>query len=89
MLVLYTQDRCGYCDILKNKLDDWGQQYTESNIMHDQKALIFMKNAGHRTVPQLYYDGQDMLRGESTALTHDLLIERMDESWGKKPKLSF
>ena len=89
MLMLYTQDRCGYCDILKGKLDAWGQQYAETNIMYDQKALIFMKKAGHRTVPQLYYDGRDMLKGESTVLTQDLLIERMDESWGERPELSF
>ena len=89
MLMLYTQDRCGYCNILKKKLDTWGQQYAEANIMYDQKALIFIKKAGHRTVPQLYYDGRDMLKGESTVLTQDLLIERMDESWGERPELSF
>ena len=89
MLMLYTQDRCGYCDILKGKLDGWGHTYTEINIMYDQKALIFIKKAGHRTVPQLYYDGRDMLKGESTVLTQDLLIERMDESWGERPELSF
>ena len=89
MLMLYTQDRCGYCDILKKKLDAWGQVYTEANIMYDKNALSFMKNAGHRTVPQLYYDGRDMLKGDSTKLNQDILIERMDESWGERPELSF
>ena len=89
MLILYTQDRCNWCDRLKEKLKEWGHTYTEVNIMYDQKALIFIKKAGHRTVPQLYYDGRDMLKGESTVLTQDLLIERMDESWGERPELSF
>jgi glutaredoxin len=89
MLMLYTQDRCGYCDILKKKLTAWGQQYVESNIMYDPKSKTFIQNAGHKTVPQLYYDGRDMLKGESTDLTQDILIERMDESWGERPELSF
>jgi len=89
MLTLYTQDRCGYCDILKKKLTSWNQQYVEANIMYDQKGKELLKLAGHKTVPQLYYDGRDMIQGESTTLTQDLLIERMDESWGERPELSF
>jgi glutaredoxin len=89
MLMLYTQDRCNWCDRLKEHLTKWGYSYVEANIMYDQKSKDFIKSAGHRTVPQLYYDGRDMLKGASTDLTEDLLIERMDESWGERPELSF
>ena len=48
-----------------------------------------IRRNGHSTVPQLYYDGRDMMQGHSTDLTEDILIERMDESWGERPELSF
>jgi len=89
MLILYTQDRCNWCDRLKEKLKEWGHTYTEINIKHDQAAKDMMRRNGHSTVPQLYYDGRDMMKGHSTGLTEDILIERMDESWGARPELSF
>jgi len=89
MLTLYTQDRCGYCILLKNKLIDWGYHYVEENIMYDAVAKDFVRKQNHTTVPQLYYDGRDMLKGDSVYLTNSLLIERMDESWGERPEISF
>ena len=77
MLVLYTQDRCGYCLLLKNKLKDWGHSYTEKNIMYDAESKEFIRNEGHKTVPQLYYAGSDMLKGDSVYLTKDMLSEQM------------
>jgi glutaredoxin len=56
-IVLYTQPRCTYCNIMKEKLDRTGYTYYTINIQEDPKALAFMKERGHRTVPQLYaYD---------------------------------
>ena len=77
MLVLYTQDRCGYCVLLKTKLTEWGHSYTEKNIMYDADAKQFVRNKGHKTVPQLYHNDSDMLKGESVYLTEDILNERM------------
>jgi len=77
MLVLYTQDRCGYCVLLKTKLTEWGHSYTEKNIMYDADAKQFVRNKGHKTVPQLYHNDSDMLKGDSVYLTEDILNERM------------
>ena len=85
MLVLYTQDRCGYCVLLKTKLTEWGHSYTEKNIMYDAEAKEFVRNKGHKTVPQLYHmdklasprNDSDMLKGDSVYLTEDILNERM------------
>ena len=56
-IVLYTQPKCTYCNIMKEKLDRTGYTYYTINIQEDPKALAFMKERGHRTVPQLYaYD---------------------------------
>jgi glutaredoxin len=84
-IILYTQDRCGYCTLLKNKLTEWGYSYTEKNIMYDAEAKKFIKEEGHKTVPQLYYNSSDMLKGDSVYLTREILVERianrLTEEW--------
>lgn len=88
MLVLYTQDRCGYCVLLKNKLKDWGHSYTEKNITYDAESKEFIRNEGHKTVPQLYYNDANMLKGDSVYLTEDILNERMTIVAGLKKLIS-
>lgn len=88
MLVLYTQDRCGYCVLLKNKLNDWGHSYTEKNITYDAESKEFIRNEGHKTVPQLYYNDANMLKGDSVYLTEDILNERMTIVAGLKKLIS-
>lgn len=55
-LTLYTQDDCQYCNILKRKLLEWNYSYREVNVSYDLFAKDFLKNEGHRTVPQLYWN---------------------------------
>jgi len=77
LLVLYSQDRCGYCVLLKKHLNEWGQSFTEKNITYNAEAKQFLREQGHKTVPQLYYAGNDMLKGDSVYLTKDMLSEQM------------
>lgn len=77
LLVLYTQDRCGYCVLLKNHLNEWGHSFTEKNITYNAEAKQFLREQGHKTVPQLYYAGNDMLKGDSVYLTKDMLSEQI------------
>ena len=51
---LYTQNDCPYCVTMKKKLDEWGYGYQEINVSNDLDAKGFLKEQGHRTVPQLY-----------------------------------
>lgn len=78
MLTIYTKDQCFYCKNLKKNLDKWGMSYQEVNISNSETAMEWFKNAGHKTVPQLYYDKTDVQRGESTALTKQKLEERIE-----------
>ena len=74
MLKLFTKDNCVYCHFLKEKLDDWGMEYT---TIHNQ-ALP----PGHKTYPQLYFDHIDVQRGPSTDLTKKDLEQRLEQiSW--------
>ena len=69
-LVLYTKDLCYYCHMLKEKLDEWGIEYT---ILNNHP----LPN-NHKTYPQLYYHDVDVQRGHSTDLTHDELMSRIE-----------
>jgi len=55
-ITLFTQPQCPFCDIMKQMLDQTGFTYYTVNIKENEDALNFMKDKGHRTVPQLYVD---------------------------------
>ena len=78
MLKIYTKDKCFYCKNLKKRLDGWGFQYTEVNIEHDPQAFEYFQQMGYKKVPQLYYNMDNIQRGESTALTKDIINERIE-----------
>ena len=79
MIKLYTQDNCGYCDILKKKLDEWGIKYSTLNISHDQSAKEYVKKRNHRVVPILYLDefwvNKDI---DTKEFTEKMFYDRLD-----------
>ena len=77
-LQLYTQNECGWCIQLEQKLTDWGFEYELLNITLDEDAKQFMKEEGHKTVPQLYYKGKDVMQGKSENLTSGGLQDNID-----------
>ena len=54
-LTLYPQEDCYYCHEMKKKLVEWGYDFREVNVSYDLFAKEFLKNEGHRTVPQVYW----------------------------------
>ena len=72
-LTLYTQEDCGYCKLLKKKLSEWNFDYREINISHDLFAKDFLKEKGHRTVPQLYWHNTHLNKMPTTELTYEHL----------------
>tara|TARA_B100000424_G_C22697428_1_gene380663 strand:- start:39 stop:326 length:288 start_codon:yes stop_codon:yes gene_type:complete len=79
MLILYTQPRCGYCDILKEKLTALGHLFREVDITQDKKALALMKELSHNTVPQLYWGDIHVNDKDTLALTPEYLDKRINE----------
>ena len=57
MLILYTQPRCHFCEILKRMLGkmDEAEGFQIVDITKDAEAKAFMRKKGHRTVPMLYW----------------------------------
>lgn len=56
MLKLYSQPFCPFCDLMKDMLNEVNIKFHEINIKEDSEALTFIKEMGHKTVPQLYYN---------------------------------
>ena len=54
-VILYTQPRCPYCDIMKETLDKAGITYDTIDITVQPSAKEFLHYEGHKTVPQLYW----------------------------------
>jgi len=88
-LTLYTQDNCEYCHIMKKKLAEWDYRYREVNVSYDLFAKDFMKQRGHRTVPQLYWNNTHLNKLPTSELTKENIEAEIDydnyvggvESW--------
>lgn len=88
-LTLYTQDNCEYCHIMKKKLAEWDYRYREINVSYDLFAKEFMKERGHRTVPQLYWNNTHLNKVPTSELTKEHVESEIDydnyiggvESW--------
>ena len=78
-LKLYTQNNCGYCDIMKARLQSWDLNFDVINISEDTSAKQFLKDNGHKTVPQLYIGDFNINDGIDTyEFTEELFYDRLD-----------
>ena len=89
-LTLYTQEDCFYCYEMKKKLVEWGYDFREVNVSHDLFAKDFLKEKGHRTVPQLYWNDTHLNKFPTTELKKEHIEAEMHyedyiggvENWG-------
>jgi glutaredoxin 3 len=69
MITIYSKNNCAFCVQAKNLLASKGVEYTEVKIDEDAAARDFVLAQGHRTVPQIYRDGQLLVEGGYQGLT--------------------
>jgi glutaredoxin 3 len=77
-LTLYTQNDCPYCVMMKNKLKEWGYDYTEVNISYELDKKAFLRENGHRTVPQVYWNNTHLNKVDTAELTQKMLEAELD-----------
>ena len=77
-LTLYTQNDCPYCVMMKNKLKEWGYDYTEVNISYELDKKAFLRENGHRTVPQVYWNNTHLNKVDTAELTQQMLEAELD-----------
>lgn len=63
ILKIFTKPQCPYCDALKNLLQEKNILFEEIDVSKDHFSLNFLKNEGHKTVPQIYYMGVLFVKG--------------------------
>lgn len=84
MITLYTKPNCPYCEMAKSWLKKNDINYSEIDVTIDELSLIFIKEQGHKTVPQIYFNGQILVEGGYTGLTREdpnLLKERIEKHY--------
>lgn len=63
MLTLYTKNNCSFCMMAKGLLKNNDIAFEEINVEQDQSAFDFILSEGHRTMPQIYRDGELFVEG--------------------------
>ena len=68
MITLYTKPNCTYCEQAKVWLNKNNIAYSTIDITQNDLAREMLKEAGHRTVPQIYLYGELFVEGGFTGL---------------------
>ena len=63
MITIYTKDHCPFCQHAKIWLDKAGIKFEEKNITTSQELRTWLKEQGHKTVPQLYVNDSLLVEG--------------------------
>jgi glutaredoxin len=69
MITLFTKPNCPYCEQAKSWLTKNSIDYTIIDISQDELARDMLREAGHRTVPQIYLYGEVFVEGGYTGLS--------------------
>jgi len=78
-LTIYTKEKCGYCVMLKQMLESKDIAYTEINIEENEEAKNFLIEAGHRSVPQIYKDGELFVENGFEGMRTYLSMKEIEE----------
>ena len=70
MYTIITRDQCNFCDATKALLKGANLPYTEYNVQSPSSkwVLTLLKQANHRTVPQIFNDGGKHIGGYTELL---------------------
>jgi glutaredoxin 3 len=82
MLTVYSKTVCPYCVNAKNFLKARGIDFQEVNIEEDAAARDFILGQGHKSVPQIYFNGELFVEGGWTGLSK-LSTEELNERLGR------
>lgn len=70
MLTLYTSPECSRCHLAKQWLDTHEIRYEVVDVTKNNNALNFIKEQGHRTVPQIYLGNEVLVEGGYEGLSN-------------------
>lgn len=62
MLTIFSKQRCPFCDQAKKLLEIKGVPFNEILVDNNEHAKEFLREEGHRTVPQIYQGSKLFVR---------------------------
>lgn len=63
MITVYSKPNCPYCDQAKIWLEKNNLEFITVDVTEDLEALEFLKEKGHRSVPQIYQEKNLLVEG--------------------------
>jgi glutaredoxin len=69
MITVYSKQRCPQCEQAKVFLTNRGIAFEVVDVGQDLVSRTWLMGQGHRSVPQIYKDGNILVEGGYTALT--------------------
>lgn len=68
MITVYSKPNCPHCVQAKTYLAGSGIPFDEVDVSADDEALAFLRERGHRSVPQLYVGEILLVEGGNAGL---------------------
>jgi len=83
MLTVYSKADCKFCDRAKTLLTMKNIPFKEVRVDQDPDARQLIISQGHRTVPQIYQNGQLVVEGGYQGLSQlsDIELEKLRNSY--------
>lgn len=60
-VTIYTSNTCPHCKAAKNYLKENNIDFEEKNVDEDRSAIDYLVEKGHRGVPVINIDGEDIV----------------------------
>lgn len=60
-VTVYTSNTCPHCKAAKNYLKENNIDFEEKNVDEDRSAIDYLVEKGHRGVPVINIDGEDLV----------------------------
>lgn len=60
-VTIYTSSTCPHCKAAKNYLKENNIEFEEKNVDEDRSAVDYLVEKGHRGVPVINIDGEDIV----------------------------
>ena len=71
-VTIYTSNTCPHCKAAKNYLNENKVDFEEKNVDEDRSAIDYLVEKGHRGVPVINIDGEDVV-----GFNKDLVEEKL------------
>lgn len=71
-VTIYTSNTCPHCKAAKNYLNENKVDFEEKNVDEDRSAIDYLVEKGHRGVPVINIDGEDIV-----GFNKDLVEEKL------------